>query len=185
MVVAALFAASPAVQSYTVTPQTDPVTEFSILGPNHNATYPYNITSGTDYQLYLDINNHLGVSAYYQIQVKFRNQTQSAPDSFNHTNSQQPSLGNISLFAANEETIELPLQVSLQYTLNPDDLSLNMQYVYVNGARLDVDSTVITWDSQRAAFFGNLIFELYIYNAESDAFQYHQRFVSLWLLMMP
>jgi len=114
-VVLALFVATPAIQQVIVTPPSQPLTEFSILGPYHNATYPYNITSYRDFRLYFDTTNHLGSTAYYNIEVKFRNETQSTPDTFNRTSSNQPSLGDILFFAADKQTIELPMNISLQY----------------------------------------------------------------------
>ena len=182
-IVSALFVASPALQQLLlVYPQTEHLTEFSLLGPYHNATYPYNVTVGKNYRLYLDVGNRLGSCAYYLIQVKFRNQTQSAPDSFNHTSSNQPSLGNISFFVADKETLELPIDISFQYKLGENKTELDMQNIILNGAVLKAN-TPIAWDSQRKGFYGNLFFELWIFNDTLNVFQYHQRYVSLWLKM--
>ena len=54
-VVAALFIASPAIQQILVIPQTDFLTEFSLLGPYHNATYPSQHHKGENYRLYLGL----------------------------------------------------------------------------------------------------------------------------------
>ena len=115
-IVLALFAASPAIQRLVVAPQTAGLTELSVLGSYQNATYPFNVTSGQNYPLYLKIDNHLGSCAYYLIEVKFRNETQSAPNSFTQTPSALPSLGNLSVCVANNQTIELPITVSFYYT---------------------------------------------------------------------
>jgi len=77
-VVLALFVASPAIQKLVVDPQTTSLTELSIFGAYQNATYPYNVTAGQSYLFYLNVDNPLGYLAYYQIEIKFRNQTQSA-----------------------------------------------------------------------------------------------------------
>ncbi len=58
-----------------------------------------------------------------------------------------------------------------------------MDNVTVNGFALDASATTITWDKTKDGFFGNLVFELYIYNSTTNAFQYHQRYLSLWLRM--
>ena len=185
-VVVALIAASPAIQQVVVLPQKDPLTEFFVLGSFHNATYPFNITTGQNYRLYFDVDNHLGAIAYYQIQVKFRNELESAPDSFNHTNSDQPLLGAISLFAANNETVELPVDVSFQYNIDSSNNGqVDVQSVTINGATLNTNGEVVPYDSARGGFFGNIIFELWIYNGTANAFQYNQRYVSLWLQMNP
>src|SRR5512135_2995504 len=84
--ISALIVASPALQRLLVYPQSEYFTELWYLGPNHMAEdIPYNITRGVSYNIFLGISNHLEQVAYYQVQVKFRNQFQSAPDSFNHT----------------------------------------------------------------------------------------------------
>ena len=41
----------------------------------------------------------------------------------------------------------------------------------------------IAWDPQRMGYYGNVFFELWIFNDTANAFQYNQRYVSLWLNM--
>lgn len=184
MVVLALFVASPAIQQLVVVPQTTYLTELSIFGSDHNATYPYNITVGQNYPLYINVENHLGSCAYYQLEVKFRNQTQSAPDTFNRTSSDLSSLGNISLMVANNEALQLPIDISFQYQLDGSNINqVDMQAVSVNGFSLSVSPTTIAWDPQKTAYLGNLFFELWVFNDAANAFQYNQRYVSLWLNM--
>jgi uncharacterized membrane protein len=183
-VVLALFVASPALQQITAVPQTDHITEFSVLGSYHNATYPYNVTDGQNYHLFFDVSNHLGYCAYYVIQVKFRNETQSAPDSFNYTNSDQPSLGDITFFVADKEAVEIPVDISLDYNHNPYNASyVDVNGIAVNGEELNANSVSIAWNPLKTGFYGNLFFELWIYNNTEQALQYHQRYVSLWLNM--
>jgi uncharacterized membrane protein len=183
-VVLAVFTASPVIQRFVVAPQTAGLTELSVLGVYHNATYPFNVTADQNYPLYLEINNHLGSIAYYQVEVKFRNATQSAPDAFNQVPSALPSLGNISICAANIQSVELPITISLSYQIDLNNTAqLDMQSIIVNGFKLNLTPTTITWDPQRAGFYGNLVFELWLFNESTGVFQYNQRFVSLWLNM--
>ena len=58
--VSALFIASPLLQKIVYFPQTVFFTELSLFGPYNNATYPSNVTVGTNYRLYLNVDNHLG-----------------------------------------------------------------------------------------------------------------------------
>src|SRR5208283_518734 len=142
--VLALFIASPAIQQLAVAPQTMSLTELSLFGPYQNTTYPYNATIGQNYPLYINVANHLGTTAYYLIEVKFRNQTQSAPDSFNHTSSDLQSLGNIAFCVANNQALQLPVNVSFQYQLDSYvENQLDMQNIIVNGFPLSVSSTTI------------------------------------------
>jgi uncharacterized membrane protein len=179
--VLALLVASPALEQIVEIPQTYFITELSILGQYHNATYPSNITVGENYRLYIDVTNRLGASAYYTLEIKFRSQTQSAPDSFAHTASNLQSIVSIPFFVADKATYEIPLDVSFQYAVNSPD-QLVVQTITVNGVPLTVN-TVINRDAERRGFYGNLFFELWLYNGTTQAFEYHQRYVSLGLRM--
>ncbi len=182
--VSALLVASPALEQLLVAPQTDYFTELSVFGQYHNATYPYKIMAGENYRLYLDVVNHLGSCAYYIIEMKFRNQTQSAPDSFNHTASDLPSLGNISFLVADNGTLELPIDLVFQYNVDETMIDqVDMQDITLNGATINAYGTTIVWNHEKKGFYGNLFFELLRYNDTANAFQYHQRYVSLWLKM--
>lgn len=178
--VLALLVASPALEQIVEIPQTYFITELSILGQYHNATYPSNITVGESYRLYIDVTNRLGASAYYALEIKFRSQTQSAPDSFAHTASNLQSIVSIPFFVADKATYEIPLDVSFQYAANADQLVV--QTITINDAPLTINA-VINRDAERNGFFGNLFFELRLYNGTTQAFEYHQRYVSLWLRM--
>lgn len=180
--VLALFIASPMIAQLVAIPQTDFFTELSLLGPYHNATYPFNVRSNETYPLYLNVSNHLGASADYLIQIKFRNQTQSAADSFNHTYSDLPSLNNITFSLQDKETVEIQLNITFQFEADERISKVNFHNITVNGYVTDTSTSAI-WDSQRSGFFGNLFFELWIFNGTINSFQYHQRYVSLWLKM--
>ncbi len=180
--VVALLVASPAIQAVLTLPQKENITELWLLGPNHDTKYPTNVTQDQTYRLYLDISNHLGASAYYEVQIKFRNQTQSAPNSFTHTNSQLPPIGSLTAFTADNQTVELPIDVSFHYSINDRDSSrLQVQDITINGQAIDSNSITIAYDSQKGGFYGDLFFELYIYNQATNTLQYHERYVSLWL----
>jgi len=178
--VVALVVASPVISKYLVPPQTEYLTELSILGPYHNASYPFNLTSGDIYPLYLTITNRLGESAQYQIQVKFRTPTESAPNSFSHTPSSLPSLCNFTFFVADKESLELPLNVSFNYQENPIRREVDLSELMVNDNPIDANS-MITWDSRNDAYLGSLFFELWLYNDATGNFEYHERYVSLWV----
>jgi uncharacterized membrane protein len=114
--VMALIVASPALSRLLVYPRTEFFTELWILGPNHRAEdYPFNITRNHSYSVFLGVSNRLGYCAYYLVEVKFRNLTQSAADSFNRTPSSLPSLFNITAFVADESVWEQQLTFSFNY----------------------------------------------------------------------
>jgi uncharacterized membrane protein len=180
--VAVLIVASPALQQLVLFPQTTFFTEFYAFGPDHDAAYQSNVTSGQTFRLYLDVENHLGYTARYNVEMKFRNQTQSAPDSFNHTHSDLPSLDSLTFEVADKGKEEKPLDLSIQYTVNPtNDKQLDVANITLNGNVIPINSTSIAYNTDKKAFSGNLIFELWLYNDTANAFEYNQRYVSLWL----
>jgi hypothetical protein len=180
-----LLVASPALQRLLVYPRTEFFTEMWLLGPEHKAeNFPFNMTSNSNYNIFLGIGNQLGSCAYYSIQVKFRNQTQPAADSFTHTASSLPPLYSIATFVADKETWELPIAFSFDYTYNEDPVNatlskVNVNSIMFNGVTLDLEGFSATWDPERSGFFVYLFFEIWIYNDITSGFQYHERYTSL------
>jgi hypothetical protein len=181
--VIALIVASPALQQIQVYPQTEFFTELSLTGPEHTAeNYPYTILRYNNYIVFLDITNHLGSCAYYQVQVKFRNETQSTPNGINRTYSTLPSLYNVSAFVADKESWELPVALSFDYSF-VGATRIVFSNLRFNGVNLNLTGITSDWDPTKSVYYGNLIFELWIYNGTTNTFQYHERFVSLLLNM--
>jgi len=178
--VSALIAASPALQRFLVYPQTEFFTELWLLGPEHMAeNMPYNITRGVSYNVFLGISNNLGNCTYYSVQVKFRNLTQSGPDSFNRTSSTLAPLYALNVFVADKETWELPMTFSFEYSHDDNLTKVSFNRLLFNGATLDLTGTSTSRDPEKNVFFGNLVFELWIYEEATGGFQYHERFVDL------
>lgn len=186
--VSALLVASPALSRVLVYPRTEFFTELWILDGNHRAeNYPFNITKSGNYTIYLGVGNHLGYCAYYMVQVKFRNQTQPEPTSFGPIEKRIPSnltsLFNITAFVADEQVWERPLKFSLDYAWNASLSRIDFSGLRLNGVWLNMTDYTVSWDSEKRGFVGFLFFELWLYNASASVFQYHGRFVGLWLNM--
>ena len=182
--VLALLVASPVLSRLLVYPRTEFFTELWLLGPGHMAEdYPYNVTRGQNYSVYLGLGNRLGYCGYYQIEVKFRNQNQSAPVSFgplgNRTPSDMPSLYNLSAFVGDQEIWETPLTFSFDYSYNEGLGQVEYDSLTLNGTVLDLSGYVSAWNATRSEFYGNLFFETWIYNGTTQSSQYHERFVGL------
>jgi hypothetical protein len=192
-----LLAVSPLLGRVTVAPCTDYFTELYIYGGYHNATYPFAIGQDSQVQLYIEVANHQGESAQYMLQTKFRSHDQSGPGSFDKTSSSQPALESTTFSVLDGEVYELPMQVSFDYRVNKlsDQIDielesatqsseqLDMRTVTVNGNTHSLQGTTIAYDSAKFGFFGNIFFELYIYNTTVNSWQYDGRYVSLWLKM--
>ena len=182
----ALLVASPFLSRVLIYPRTEFFTELWILDADHRAEdYPFNITRNENYNIYLGIGNRLGYCAYYMVQVKFRNQTQPAPTSFGPIEKRTPSslqsLCNFTVFVADESVWETPLTFSLDYRENASKVEMNS--LVLNGLSLNLNNQVIAWNSSRNGYYGFLFFELWLYNGTSEKFEYHDRFVGLWLNM--
>ena len=179
-----LLVASPALSRLLVYPRTEFFTEMWILGPKHKAEdYPFNVSRGQNYSVVLGIENHLGYCAYYVVEVKFRNQTQSAPTSFNRAPSSLPPLYNITAFVADKETWEYPLTFSLDYMYNKTLMQVEFYSLKLNDVVLNLTGYTTAWNAEKNGFFGNLFFEAWICNTTINNFQFHERFVGLWLNM--
>lgn len=175
-----LLVASPALQRILVYPQTEFFTELWLLGPNHKAeNYPYNITQNGENKVYLGISNHLGSASYYMVQIKLRNQTQQEPT--NVSSSSQPSLYNLSLFVANNQTLETLITFSFNYSVGNDTVYLN--YLTVNNVQLPLIGYMTTWNSTNHDYYERMIFELWLYNSATGNFGYNCRYVALRLNM--
>ena len=182
--VLALIVASPALSRVLVAPRTEFFTELWILGPDRVAEhYPFNISRDDEYSAFLGIGNRLGYCGYYLVEVKFCNLTQSAPDSFNRTPSSLPALFNITAFVEDEGIWERPLTFSFDYGFNETLSRVEFNSLTLNDVALDMGNCTAAWDSEKKGFFGDLVFELWIYNTTISGFQYHERFVNLRLNM--
>jgi len=182
--VLALLVASPVLSRLLVYPRTEFFTELWLLGPGHMAEdYPYNVTRGQNYTVFLGVGDRLGYCGYYRVEVKFRNQSQSMPESFgplgNRSSSGLPSLYSIVAFVGDEMVWETPLTFSFDYSYDEGLGQVEFNSLTLNGSVLDLSGYVSGWNVTRSEFYGNLFFETWIYNGTTESFQYHERFVGL------
>jgi hypothetical protein len=183
LAIVALLVASPALSRVLVFPRTEFFTELYILGSNGMAQdYPYNISRVQNYSIALGLGNQLGYAAYYLVEVKFRNESQSAPN-IDGTPSILPSLFNITAFVADQGTEELPLAFSFDFNFSQSLMEVDFRSLTLNNVPLDLEGYSTVWSWTKNVFYGDLIFEAWIYNANTQGFQYHQRYADLKLNM--
>jgi hypothetical protein len=155
-----------------------------LLGPEHTAeNYPFNVTRHEAYSVFLGIGNHLGQCAYYVVEVKFRNESMSAPNSFTRTPSSVPALYSLPVFVADKEVWEQRLTFSCDYRFDAALSRVEFNSLTLNDVTLNLGGLSSEWNATTSRFYGNLIFELWIYNGSTSSFQYHDRFVDLKLNM--
>jgi len=156
--------------------------ELWLLGPKRMAEdYPFNVRINDTYRVFVGVGNHLGISSYYLIYVKFRNSTQPLPN----VTASQPSplapLYEFRAFVTDGDAWEKPFKLIVLEASRSDDSTV-INRLAVNDVVLDVNFST-SWDSAHNGFYFQLFFELWLFNVNTQSFQYHNRFVGIWLNM--
>jgi hypothetical protein len=154
--------------------------ELWVLGPGQMAEdYPFNVTAGVNYLVYVDVGNHMGSSVYYEVCVKFRNETEPLPNDKSGVPSVLPALYTYRIFLQDGGNSSVPLTFSFS-DISYSGVRSTVGIVTINGVQSTVDESVL-WDSVNRGYYYQLFMELWIYNQTSNTFSYDNRFVSLWL----
>jgi len=161
-------------------PSSERFSEFWILGQNHLAgQYPFNISANAVYSIYLGVGNHMGKFEYYKVYLKLRNQTELLQDSRVGTPSVSNPLLEYRLMLASEGSWERKVSFSLQ-DISFQGNTCRVAKLVVDNYTFPVDR-VVTWDQISKGFYLQLFLELWIYNEGASDFQYHNRFLGIWL----
>jgi uncharacterized membrane protein len=189
--VVALIVASPALA--LVVPfagSSESFSEFWLLGPNHAAEhYPFNVSAGEMYSVFVGVGNHMGNSEYYKVYVKFRNINQSAPDSKKGVASSLSPLMEYQFFVGADEIWESPVNFGFGTITVEDFDNATVEDNVLSVSEVTVDEVTFpfnvstAWDSEREGYFFQLFFELWRYDVGSSSFRFDGRFVGLWLNM--
>jgi len=174
-----LVSASPTISLYLPSGG-EPFSELWVLGPNRMAEdYPFNVTVGEECSVFVGVGCHMGGSTYYAVYVKFRNQTQPLPNATLSEPSPLEPLCKFQVSVADEMTWESQVNFTVLGVVRLGN-STFVRYLSINDVVFEVNSTA-TWDSEYRGFFYQVFFELWIYDTAVSSFQYHNRFVGLWL----
>jgi hypothetical protein len=166
-----LFARAPAGEVFS---------ELYVLGPGHMAEdYPFNVSEGGVYVVYLGIGNHMGSSAYYEVDVKFRNSTEPLPNATSGEASPLPVLSRYRVFLRDGGVWEAPLSFSLLDVGFGGNVS-SVGRFDVNGVVVDVGK-VSLWDNDTQGFYYQVFVELWRYNVTTSSLGFDSRFIGLWL----
>lgn len=178
-----LLAASPALSLVVSFPRGgESFSELWLLGPNHMAEdYPFNVHTGESYNLFLCVGNHLGYSACYLVYAKFRNQTQPLPNTTSSEPSSLSSIYEFEFFLSDCDVWETPVTFEILGASVHGD-SVVVESVSVNDRAFQIGCSS-TWDSENSGFYFQLFFELWLYNSARSSFEFHDRFVGIWLNM--
>lgn len=175
-----LLFASPALALVLHLPGGERFSELYVLNSEHMIeNYPFNVTEGVDYLVYVGVVNHLGSSAYYILYVKFRNLTEPLPNSTAGTPSVLAPLYTYRMFLEDSGSGEVPLTFSFSNVSFSDNQS-SVGTLTINDVLFSVSKSA-SWDLENTGYYYQLFIELWIYSPASDGFSYHNRFVSLRL----
>jgi hypothetical protein len=156
--------------------------ELWILGSEGMAEdYPFNVKADDVYKVYLGVGNHMGGLEYYRVYLKFRNQTEPLPDALNGTPSVLDPLLEYRMFLRDGEVWEREVLFSFE-GISFEGNFCRVSSLVVDGCVLNVDKSAV-WDEENGGLYFQLFFELWVYNATVSDFQYHNRFVWIWLNM--
>ena len=171
---------SPTLTMVISLPGGERFSELWILGPEHLAeNYPFNIVEGRVYNISLGVANHMGKTEYYVVYVKVRNQTEPLPNSVNGTPSPLNPVFEYRVFLGDSEVWEKEISFSLkEFTF--ENGSCRVSKLFLGGNSIEIDK-VAFWDAENRGFYFQIFFELWIYDSKVMGFQYHNRFVGLWL----
>lgn len=173
----------PSLMMFVHLPGGERFSELYVLGPEHMAEgYPFNVTASGDYLVYLGVGNHLGHSAYYEVMLKLRNSSEALPNATSGVASPLPVLYSYEVFLTEGQTWEGALSFSFAgVTIGVNESSVGR--VRINDAWINVGKST-TWDNENGGHFYQLIIELWLYKATNSSFEFHDRYVGIWLNMM-
>lgn len=153
-----------------------------VLGPGHMAEgYPFNVSADSDYSVYLYVEDHLSSAAYYEVVLKFRNSSESLPNTTSGVASPLPALYRYDVFLMDGQTWEGALSFSFSDVTFGMNVS-SVGRIRINNVWVNVNESAL-WDDVNNGYFYQVFAELWLYNATSNSFGFHNRFVSLWLNM--
>jgi hypothetical protein len=165
---------------FTHGPSGEVFSELYVLDQGHMAEdYPFNVSAGGSYMVYLGVGNHMGGSVYYEVDLKFRNSTESLPNATSGEASPLPVLYRNLVFLGDGGVWEAPLNFSFL------DVGFGGGLCYVgklsvNGVVVDVGK-VSLWDNNAEGVYYQVFVELWRYNATTGSLGFDSRFVGFWL----
>jgi uncharacterized membrane protein len=163
-------------------PSGERFSELYVLGPSRMADgYPFNVSAGSTYSVFLGVGNQMGESEYYRVVVKFRNASEPLPNATEGVASSLPELYAYNVFLSDGQVWEGALNFSFSDVTFGQNVS-SVGRMRVNDVWVNVDKSAV-WDETKNGFYYQLFFELWIYNVETGVFQYHDRYCGIWLNM--
>ncbi len=143
--------------------------------------YPYYITAGHNYELYIGVGNHLGHSAYYTVYVKLGNEMDLLSNATSTTPSNLPSIYEYRFLLPDNGTWESPLTFTFSRVSTGTNMA-TVNQLLINGVSFNLNKQA-PWNSNTRGYYFALSCELWVYDEEASALKFHNRAVSLQLIL--
>jgi uncharacterized membrane protein len=170
----------PSAAMFIHIPSNEQFSELYILGSSGNATdYPFNVSVGSNYLVYVGVGNHLGGSAYYLVEVKLRNSTEEMPNDTSGVASSLVPLYTYRMFLSDNQVLEKSLNFSFTGLAFSGNVS-SVGGVFINGVSVASNESTV-WDDVNNGYFYQLLMELWLFNSTDNSFSFNSRYVGLWL----
>jgi hypothetical protein len=154
--------------------------QFYLLGSNRLVRdYPFDISSGETYLVYIGLENHMKKTMLYYVYVKFTNQSESLPIAENLTESPSPILYEYGLSLGDSEANETALTFSISDVSVASGTS-RIEALTLNGEIQAIGETS-AWDTITSAYCYYLLVELWTYNILTQSVNFDGRVVFLKL----
>jgi hypothetical protein len=184
VLIGSLLIATPVLSTVLTLPGVPPFSEMYLLGSTQKfADYPYNVTAGSNYTVYLGVANHELASKYYLVTVKFADNNASLPNIVNKTSSPLSSLYETRFSLQDGETFQQNFTFAFSETTFANNQS-SVFAVQFNGYTFDVNATSQVNPSSGGCLYW-VIFELWMYNPNSKSFEYTNQYLALQLNFKP
>ncbi len=156
--------------------------EFWLLDADRmTESYPFNVSSGDSYSVFVDVANQMGSSQQYRVYAKFRDSNQSVLERNTGLPSSSSPLYEFEFSVEDEEVWESAVNFGFQGVSVEEDV-LTVGDVIINGVVHSVDAST-NWNSTRNGFYFELFFELWRYDVEVESYSYTDLSLGLWLNM--
>jgi hypothetical protein len=171
---------SPTLFSVIGLPKGESYSALWLLDSDHQIENGTLVISPTKlYKVYLGVENHMRNLEYYRIYVKLRQNNEALPDEATESPSPLEPIFEYRVFLNDNETWERESRFSIE------EISFSGDFAQISGLSIDGNylsvNEFVAREEQSNDFYCQFIFELWLLNSTTSRFQYHNRFVSLWL----
>lgn len=161
-------------------PEGEKFSEFWLLGSNQVMEGGFiDVSERESYSVSLGVTNNMNDLEFYKVIVKLRNESEPLPNTKIEIPSSLDPLFEYYFFLMNNQTWMEEFNFSFDNILSQDNI-LRISELTINDTDIELNK-ILLWNENSNGFFCQFFFELWIYNSTISGFQFHNRYVSIWL----